>query len=177
MKFTVAWAKVISENSILKGVVVSLTMLVLFLGVTSLKLSLRDPLVIERACFSKVANIVDTKKTTVEIEAFLKEAIAQRFDSSTNQPTNYLSAEEKNVREREQKDLQSRKLAQRVFVNSIVIDGSKIILEADRLISVGDIRSAFRFPLELKIESVSRSASNPYGLMLANVKALEKGDK
>ena len=176
MKLTVAWAKVISENSILKGVVISLTALVLFLGVTSLKLALRDPLVIERACFSKVADVVETKRTNVEIEAFLKEAIAQRFDSVA-QGSNYLSTEERNVRDREQRDLQSRKLAQKVFVNSAAMNGNKITLEADRLISVGDIRSAFRFPLEVKIESVTRSASNPYGLILSTVKAMEKGEK
>lgn len=177
MKFTVAWAKVISENSVLKVVVLCLSGLCLFFGLSALKLALKDPIVIERGCYSKLGNVGDGKRTTVEIEAFLKEALFQRFDSVANVHDDYLSEDEKVLRSKEQKELQSRKLTQKVVLSSFTVNGGSIAVEADRLIAVGDVRSAFRFPLTIKMESTTRSEGNPYGLVVSEIKAVEKGEK
>ena len=177
MKFTVAWAKVISENSILKSVILCLTGLCLFFGITSLKLALKDPIVIERGCYSKPGQPGDGKRTTVEIEAFLREALSQRFDSSSVTHDGCLSEDEQFLRAKEQKELQSRKLTQKVVLNSFVVDGGSATVDSDRLISVGDVRSAFRFSLTVKIESVTRSMGNPYGLVISEIKAIEKKEK
>lgn len=177
MKFTIAWARVASENSVLKAVVLCLTVLCLFFGASSLKLALKDPLVVDRGCYSKAASVADGKRTTAEIESFLKEALAQRFDTQTVVRNDFLSDDEQILRAKEQKDLQSRKLSQRVILNSATVEGGTIIVDADRLISVGDVRSAFKFPLNVKIESVTRSEGNPYGLVVSEVKTIEKRDK
>jgi hypothetical protein len=44
----------------------------------------------------------------------------------------------------------------------------------DRLIAVGEIRAAFKFPLALKVETVTRSPANPYGLLLTDVTPIEE---
>jgi len=177
MKFAVAWAKLASENHILKFVILCMTGLLLFFGGTALSLALREPVVVDRGCFSKVATPAEGKRTPLEIEVFIKEALAQRFDSLTAVHDGFLSDEERDTREKEQKELQSRKLVQRVLLNSLSVDGGNVSIDADRLISVGDIRSAFKFPLIAKIESVTRSVGNPYGLMLMEIKTIQKGEK
>lgn len=174
MKFTVAWAKIASENSILKSVVLCLSVLCLFFGASSLKLALKEPLVVDRGCYSKVASIVDGKRTATEIEAFLKEALTQRFDTQAIVRNDFLSDDEKILRAKEQKDLQNRKLSQKVILNSATVEGGTVVVDADRLISVGDVRSAFKFPLNVKIESVTRSEGNPYGLVVSEIKTIEK---
>lgn len=177
MKFNVAWAKVASENHILKFVILCLGGLSVFFGITALKLALRDPLVIERGCYSKVAKTQDGKRTPEEIQAFLKEALAQRFDSNASVHDGYLSDEESVVRENEQKELQSRKLNQRVVLGNVIVNSGIVSVDADRLIAIGDVRSAFKFPLVVKLESVPRSEGNPYGLVISEVKTVQKGEK
>lgn len=176
MKFTLAWAKIASENATLKMVILCLTVLSLFFGIAALKLSIRDPLIVERSCYSKVLTPQDSKRTTIEIEAFLREALSQRFDTGTQVHDGYLSDAEQLVRQKEQKELDSRKLAQKVVLNSFTVNGGEIAVDADRLISVGEVRSAFRFPLSVKIESIARTNGNPYGLLVSEVKAIEKGE-
>ncbi len=177
MKLSVAWAKTASENHILKFVILCLAGLTVFFGITSLKLSLRDPLVIERGCFSKAALTADSKRTPEEIESFLREALSQRFDSTAVVRNGLLSSEEMDVREKEQKELQGRKLNQKIVLGSIKMDGGNVNVEADRLIAVGEVRSAFKFPLIVKVESISRSEGNPYGLVVSEVKTVQKGEK
>lgn len=177
MKFTVAWSKVVSENSILKAVVLCLSVLTFFFGITTLKLGLKDPIVVERGCFSKVAAPGENKRTSVEIEAFLKEALSQRFDSNVAVHDDFLGGDEQLLRQKEQKELLSRKLLQRIVLNSFVVDGGNVSVDADRLISIGEIRSAFRFALLVKMESVTRTQGNPYGLVVSEVKAVEKKEK
>jgi hypothetical protein len=118
-----------------------------------------------------------TSHTNHEIESFVEAALEQRFDSKEAGRDFLLSGTEKELRQREQKDLLARKLNQRVVVNSAQVSESGIIVDADRLISVGEIRSAFRFPLVVKVESVGRSSANPYGLILSKVKPVEKKEK
>lgn len=177
MKFTVAWARVASENSILKSVILCLSILCLFFGGSSLKLALKDSIVVDRGCYSKAAPVGDGKRTTTEIEAFLKEALSQRFDTQTVVRNDFLSDDEQSLRAKEQVELQNRKLSQKVVLNSATVDGGMILVDADRLISVGEVRSAFKFPLSVKIESVTRSEGNPYGLVVSMVKTIEKGVK
>ncbi len=177
MKFNVAWAKVIAQNSVLKFVILCLSLTSLFFGLSSLKLALKDPIVIDRACFSKGANISDGKRTPTEIEFFLKEALQQRFDSVVQPRDGFLSSDELLLREKEQKDLESKKLIQRVVLNSVQLDGKAIQVETDRIISVGDLRSAFKFPLKVTIETVTRTEGNPYGIVLKEVKPVGKESK
>ena len=134
-------------------------------------------MVIERGCYSKVAKAQDGKRSPEEVSAFLREALAQRFDSDAAIHDAFLDDEEIALREREQKELLSRKLHQRVILGKISIDGGNVSVEADRLISIGEVRSAFRFPLLVKMESVTRSEGNPYGLVVSEIKTVQKGEK
>lgn len=166
MRFDVAWGKVASENYFLKVLVVGLLGLTTFFGIATLKLSLQDALIIERGCYSKINQTASTERTPLEIESFIKEALTQRFDTEVEVLDGYVSADEKFLKIQELKDLVTRGFKQKIVVNSVQSEKDSFKIDADRIIRVGDVRSAFKFPLVIKLESKSRSQGNPYGLML-----------
>jgi hypothetical protein len=175
MRFTTAWASVSAQNVTLKGAVITLGLTTLVLAVALSKLSQKEPTVIERACYSTNASFASSKRTPSEIEAFLQEAITERFNSDSIQ-VGYLSLEEQKFREQELAEMKKKGLTQRVIVNlPIPVDGNTASLDTDRIISVGKLRSAFSFPLTVTLSQTTRSASNPYGLLIERVSASNVG--
>lgn len=178
MKFSVAWASIATQNVLLKWGVVSLALTTLCLTFSSVKLALRDPLIIERTCYSSIQSLGQAKHTKTEITSFLREAISLRFDSDQISNSVFLSKAAKSLRVQEQKELKRRSLRQKIIVNSIEIKDEQILIDADRLISVNDVRSAFKFPLKVEIRKTTRSKENPYGLVLNQVELIKsKEDK
>lgn len=179
MKYTEAWSSVVSQNLNLKIATFVLGIVSMILGLSTLKLAFKEAIVIERGCFSGMANKVDDKHSPQEIESFLKVALSQRFNSQVQAVDGLLAIDELNLKNQEQKEFSSRGLKQSILVNSISSIGgdSQFRVDADRIISVGEVRSTFRFPLMVKLESKARSYSNPYGLLLVNIKAIEKDAK
>lgn len=176
MKFIDAWDSIAKENKLLKLLVLGLSLVSIFLCVVILKTVTKDPLLIERGCFSKAVENSGTTVTDEEIKSFLKEALESRF-SSLAVNTALLTTKQKEIRTREQKELSSRNMRQLIFVQNVLISKDKIEVEADRMISVGEIRSAFSFSLTVKIERSDRTFDNPYGLVLSEVEPLKKDGK
>ena len=131
---------------------------------------------IERTCFSKLLTTKDGTQTTSEVKAFVTEALSQRFDSVEYGLT-FLSAEERAKAQKEKDDLNSKKIRQRVLISSIDVKEEKITVDADRIIAVDEVRTAFRFPLEIKIATTSRSERNPYGLVLLSAVQVQTDGK
>ncbi len=177
MKFTTAWAKVTIENITLKVAVVVLATVTAILSVVSAMLALKEPLVVERGCYTKSLHTVDTKRTPQEIEFFLREALSQRFDSTVSLNRDYFSESETGFRDQEQKSLAQKSIRQRVVVNSVNTEKDPILVDADRILSVGSVRSALPFPVSVKISSVDRTEANPYGLRLENIDQVKEGKK
>ena len=169
MRFTVAWSDVLSQNAVLKLILCTLTALSLLLGGGLILLSQKDPLIIERACYSGIVAPKTTEHTNGEVNAFVTEALSQRFDSKFESLPTFLSPEEKAKAQKDREEVVAKKIRQKVIVNNIEIKADKISVDADRLISVEQVRTAFRFPLEVKVATVTRSERNPYGLMLVSV--------
>lgn len=174
MKYTEAWASVISQNLNLKIMTGILGVLSIVLGMTTLKLTFKDSVIIDRGCYSKVATPVKDEHSKSEIESFLKESLSQRFDSLVQPVDGLLSPDELVLRATEQKEFDSRGMKQRLVINQVTEDSDGFKVDADRIISVGEVRSAFKFPLLVKLESKSRSYSNPYGLLVVTVKQIDE---
>jgi hypothetical protein len=174
MKFALAWSELANQNLTLKVALSSVSVCALVFALLSAKLSLKEPLIVERGCFSTVAKQGNSQRTNDEIEAFVKIALSQRFDTDVKQLRGYLSASEISSRSQEQKELSSRQLSQKVVVNSVKIDGSSASVDATRIITVGAIRSALPLSLSVKVESQDRDDGNPYGLLLSSVKLVEQ---
>ena len=139
-------------------------------GIMNIFSSMKDPLIIERGCDSKVAEIESSNQTKEEIESFIKMAISTRFDSALkSDPSVYLTEGLQLVRMKEQTELKNKGIDQRVIVRSVKYDQDKYIVEADRLIGIGKVRTAVPLNLTISISSKVRSVSNPYGLVLTLV--------
>lgn len=177
MKYTEAWASVVSQNFNLKMATVILGAISLVLGMTTLRLTFKDSPIIERGCFSRPLVPMKDEHTKEEIERFIKEALSQRFDSTVQPVDGLLSPDELKLRLQEQKDFATRNMKQRLVVNAVTQNGDDFLVDADRVISVNDVRSAFKFPLLVKLESKARSYSNPYGLIIVSSSQVDSKDK
>lgn len=177
MKYTEAWASVVSQNLNLKVATIALGLVSLILGMTTLRLTFKDSPIIERGCFSRQLIPLNDEHSKEEIENFLREALSQRFDSTVQAVDGLLSPDELKLRQQEQKEFSSRNMKQRLIVNNVTQDGDDFLVNSDRVISVNDVRSAFKFPLVVKLESKSRSYSNPYGLLIVTAKQFEIKEK
>lgn len=177
MKYTEAWSSVVSQNFNLKIVTIVLGALSILLTMITLKMTFKDSVIIERGCFSRSLQPTNDEHSKLEIENFLREALSQRFDSLVMATDGMLSPDELKLRALEQKEFTTRNMKQRLIVNSVseTTDGFRV--DADRMISVGEVRSAFKFSLLVKLESKSRSVSNPYGLLVVSAKQIDEKSK
>jgi hypothetical protein len=75
---------------------------------------------------------------------------------------------------KEQSELKNKSIDQRVIVRSIKFENDKYVVEADRLISIGKVRTAVPLDLNVNISSKVRSVSNPYGLILTFVDQIKE---
>ena len=170
MKFSIAWAATAAQNVTLKAGIAALGTATVALALTSAKLALKPPLVIDRECRSVSAKLAPaTDHTTHEIEVFVRDALAARFNSDAVPMPGYLSPDEEASRAVEQKELSSRNMTQKVIMNGVKVTGDAVTIDADRLISVATIRSALPFQLTATLVSITRTDSNPYGLTLSKI--------
>lgn len=177
MKFHAAWDSLEKENRNLKILTIALCTLAIFLTVAVTSTATKEPVIVERGCYSKMAKTAeDAKPTEEEITAFVEKALGARFNT---RPDNleYLAFKQRGFRDKEQIELSKQNMAQKVIVSDVKITKEVILVNADRFISIGKIRSVLRFPLKVIIESTDRTDSNPYGLLLSDVNPIEEEKK
>lgn len=177
MKFTVAWNEVLSQNNTLKGVLIALTVSTLILCVTTVRLAVREPLVVERSCLSRALTPVKTAQTAEEIEHFIREEIATRFDSDILDAKVFLGEEEYAYRLKEQDELKKKGMNQKIYPTLIKATNKDVQVEADRILTVGTLRSNVPFSLSVQVSATSRSEANPYGLIIQRVSQVTKESK
>lgn len=173
MKFTTAWAKTAMQNVTLKMATLTLSIIAVAQLLVIVSMSLKEPLLIERSCFSKALLAKPSDPTQEEIKSFLSEAISMRFDSAGYLKDGFLAIEETISREKELGMLKSKQMSQRVLVSEIKIQGTDIIVLTDRLISIGKVKSVLPLILKVVIQQTSRSESNPYGLIISSITQIE----
>ncbi|MCM0604496.1 MAG: hypothetical protein KA715_00225 [Xanthomonadaceae bacterium] len=164
MKFIEAWKSVSRENLLLKIFTITLSIVSLGAVAVAITESSKEPLVIERGCKDGAIRLADKDRTDQEVKTFIKEAVSARFNSDAVVISEMLAVEENQSRQNEQKELSARSMSQTVLVRKIDIQGGEVKTETDRIISVGDVRSAFIFPITIQIAKIQRTETNPYGL-------------
>ncbi|MFN7729700.1 MAG: hypothetical protein ACK5P7_11135 [Bdellovibrio sp.] len=179
MRLSQAWADIAKQNNVLRIAVIGVTFVCVVVLMIALKFAFKEPLVIDRGCFSTIAASQSQTQTAQEIEAFLSEAVSERFNSGAVVVGDYFALEELKARDAEQTELARREIKQRVVVNSVTKQSDGYLVDADRILSVGKIRSAFPIPMTVTISQTTRTSGNPYGLVVlrvAPIKAEEKKD-
>lgn len=174
MKYTDYLAGLAKENVGLKAATLGLSFTCLVMTVAVIKFINQKPLIIERGEELRVLEAKDDVRTDQEIVTFLKLALGQRFDTVASPNLLFLSFKEIQLREKEQIDLKSKGIRQTVIINEVKINQNKVTVDADRLLGVKNIRSAFSFPLKVEINFTDRSLTNPYGIVLASVEELRE---
>lgn len=174
MKFNVAWAKVAAQNVSLKVATVVLSIVCCVQIIALVQMALRPPLVVERACFSRVLEQKNADPTAEEIRAFLSEVLPLRFNTDLSPRDGLVSISEMGAREKERSALQARQISQRVLVADVKVEGKNITANLDRIIAVGKIKTALPLNLKVTIEQTGRSEANPYGLILSKTEQLEE---
>ena len=158
-----------NENNALKVGLGFLTLCCLMMCITIVKLSLAEPLIIERECISRAINPVQNTQTPKEIEDFLKVALAKRFDSETVDSRLFLNEDEFQFRFKEQEELSRKGMKQRVFLNSAHVTPKEITVDLDRILSLGNIRSNIPLLLNVQVAATARTPGNPYGLVIQKI--------
>ncbi|MEI8025266.1 MAG: hypothetical protein WCI18_02855 [Pseudomonadota bacterium] len=174
MRFPTAWADIAAQNVTLKFVIGALSISLVTTATIVAKLALKDPLVIERGCISKSAKKVSVNVTDVEIKGFVEEVLPQRFGTGIDAKSAYLSLPQLKARAIEMEDLRKKGMGQKLVVNSVTIKGDAIRVDADRLVSIDKIRSAFPIILEVLVSRTTRTEDNPYGLLLSKVDNVDR---
>lgn len=168
MKFHVSWDSLEKENRFLKMLVSVVLILAIFLCIVIMAVGTKDPLLIERGCYSRPVPKEIPTPSDDEMKVFVEEALKARFNTGWTNPL-LLTREQSVFRDKEQAELLRQKMKQTVVVNDVSIEKDLITVDADRLISVGEVRSSFKFPLKLQLKTETRSEGNPYGLVLSEV--------
>lgn len=180
MKITEAWSHVAQENIYLRVALLSLSLCSIVLGVSVTKLSLADPILIERACYTQSLKSTGTQPTEDETKTFLEIALKQRFNSKTHPVEGFLSKDELINRDKEQNQLISKKIKQNIILQNVHFNKDEIIVDVDRLYSVDSVRSALATQLKVTLEKKARTTTNPYGLILVRAEEIktnnEKGE-
>lgn len=166
VKYTEAWAKIAKDNVNLKVALSLLTVCTVALCYVTVHLSVKDPLILERSCYTRPLETSSNERSANEVKAFVKIALEQRFNHQSFSSKDFLSVTERRLKESEKEAFLSKNIHQRIIVNNVDIKDKEILVDADRILSVGEVRSALAFPLIAHLETQSRSLSNPYGLIL-----------
>lgn len=109
--------------------------------------------------------------TKEEIKNFVIEALKQRFDTHSLSGNDLLSPDQQSLKLKEQKVIEDKNMEQFILAvpGDVIVEDGRVVANVDRLIRVGNVRSAFRFSVVLGFAKVKRSYSNPYGLVLTEV--------
>lgn len=178
MKFTTAWAKTAAQNVTLKVATVILGAVTVSQLSVIMGLSMKEPLIVERGCYSKTLAAKPADPTQQEVESFLSEALSMRFDSNGYLKEGFLAIEETIARDKELAALKLRQMNQKVLISEIKFDGKNIQVFTDRLVSIGKVKSALTLNLKVTVQQTNRSESNPYGLIVSSISQIEdKEDK
>lgn len=169
MKFPLAWARIAAQNVTLKVCASLLGIVVVAQLFIVMSLALRAPLIVERSCVTKALAQASNQHSQDEVRAFLEEAVPARLDSDAGLRTDYFSLEEAVAREREQAALQQKQMRQKFLFGNVSLSEKEILVSGDRLISIGKIKSVLPLVLRVTVKQVSRTESNPYGLVLSEV--------
>ncbi len=178
MRFSQAWAEVIKFNQNLKISIAVSVITIIILGITTIHFSMKAPIIIERSCYSKFLNKINDKSPSkLEYKTFIEISLKQRFNTIENIIDGYLSTQEKKNKYLEQKKLAKNKIIQFIIIRNIDFKDGIFFINADRLYSVNNIRSALPIKLKVTIKNKNRTQTNPYGLILDLTEELDTKTK
>jgi hypothetical protein len=135
----------------------------------------RNPIVVERTPHGlEIVRSTDFARTEVDLKQAISLMIKARFSSDSVAPEIFLNPRQLLLRDTEQKDMKARGLTQSIVVRNVSIEKDQAVVDLDRVISIGEVRSALKAKVRVSFEEVSPNELNPYGLLLSLADPIEQ---
>ena len=174
MKFSLSIDALSKENKFLKLVTKLLFANVFILIIQITYLFNRDPILIQSSTRGlELVQAMPFEKSELEIKSAATLMLKARFNTQTVSANLFLSDKQKKLRESEQKELKNRNMQQDIVIRNIEITKDNALVDLDRVIAVGEIRTAIRTKLKIAFEDTEPNELNPYGLVLALTEVLQ----
>lgn len=168
MKFSSSIDSLQNENRFLRFL--SKALLVIVTVQVGLILVLYDklPILVERSSRGmEIVRPMPLTRNEADMRIAINLMIKARFDSEAKAPELFLSSKQMVLRDTEQKEIKGRSMSQSVVVRHIKITKDDAVVDFDRVISVGEIRSALKTQVKVTFEEQTPNELNPYGLVLS----------
>ncbi len=174
MRFSSTMDSLTKEIQFLKKVVLGLIFLAGCLTVAVMVLFEKEPLIVERSAKGmEILSSTPFARTEEDLTQALKIMAKARFESNALSPELFLSSRQLELRESEQREMKARAMSQAIVVRNIKINKNEALIEFDRVISLGTVRSALATQVKVTFEESIPNEINPYGLKLAVVSPIE----
>lgn len=178
MRFSSAVDSLTKENQFLKLSVKSLTFTCLLLALTVIFLHDRSPVVVERSTRGlEIVKMSELILDEQDLELAIRLMIKARFDSESLNSELFLSHRQMELKNLEQKEMKSRGLTQNIVFRKAQVSKEEALVEFDRVLSIGEIRSALKTTVKVAFEETEPNELNPYGLKLALAVPVEKKEE
>lgn len=178
MKFSSAVDALSKENEFLKKSVMLLGFSTCLLAIVVAVLYEKEPIVVERSSRGlEIVRATKLARTDADIKEAIRLMLVSRFDSSSVSPGVFLSNKQMLLREEEQKEMKARGISQGAVVRSVAVTKDSVVAEFDRVLAVGDIRSALKTTVRAEFEEAEPTELNPYGLKLSAISVIGKEEK
>jgi hypothetical protein len=134
----------------------------------------RPPVVVERTSRGlEIMTMVATDKNDADIKQAVTLMMHARFNSNAIATELFLNSKELALRAQEQREFKARTMTQAVVIRNITITNDQALVDLDRVIAVGEIRSALKTQLKITFEETTPNELNPYGLLLSAAEPIE----
>jgi hypothetical protein len=175
MKLANVFDGMAKENQFLRTITKMLILVTVALLGIVFNLYDRNPVVVERTAHGlEIVRSTDFMRTQSDLKQAIALMIKARFSSEALAPEIFLNPKQLLLRDTEQKDMKARGLSQAIIVRNVAIDRDQAIVDLDRVISIGEVRSALKAKVKVSFEEVSPNELNPYGLLLSLADPIEQ---
>ena len=174
MKFSSGIDALSQENKFLRFLSMGfLGLIAVLIGVVVVLFD-KVPLIVERSSHGlEIIKTVPATQSEDDLKEAIKLMVHSRFNSEAISPEVFLNQKQLILRDTEEKELKARNMIQTVIVRTVNINKDEALVDLDRIISVGELRSALRARIRIAFEPVSANELNPYGLLLSVAEPIE----
>ena len=168
MKFSAGIDGLTRENTFLKMILFwLLAATALLLGIVY-SLMEKPPVIVERSSRGlDILRATEFARNPEDLKDAVRLMLRARFDTEAIAPEVFLNPKQMVLRDTEQKDMKARGMVQNIFVRKVEFEKEQAVVDVDRVISVGELRSALKAKVKVAFETVSPNELNPYGLLLS----------
>ena len=168
MKISLSIDSLLKENKFLKLVTKLLFGLVFILLLQVVSLYTREPIIIQSSTRGlEILEPMTVSRTNLDLKVAAQNMLKARFNTETLSPDLFLADKQQLLRESEQRELKSRNMTQAIIIRNIELSKNQAMVDLDRVIAVGDLRTAIRAKLKIAFEESEPNELNPYGLVLS----------